>query len=377
MWGFHVYEIYMISSIRESRVSSVNHMFQVYFYSDSTSKDCLSFWRNQFRHGQNENMLIKEFRTQSLANPHFPESVHLCQGYGSAASATRFRDCLTKKKIKKTCSHLVTWRPVAPASVKPCETQNLCLVDCTKCRSTLLIRIWIFAFCLCTTLFFCPTVWNRTLLWHWWFLCAVACPASRDIDYQVTAWRFRCPFSPYSVTPRQGTWWGTNVCAGRIDLHLTGKFVIRHRSAKRFRNLQGKMKNTSWWIFWLQSTLPNMFHLQWSCLKSILLITRVARVSSKFSHGSVLFYSRTVQKCVTQIIYLGPLPTARHFLRNDMLVEADFSIWRDYGQNKRHYRVHHVWCLDQENMKDFFEKVWDYQVKILNCDFFVASIHVP
>ena len=75
------------------------------------------------------------------------------QGCGSA---TRFRDCSTKKKIKKTCSHLVTWRPVAPAGIKPGETQNLCLVDCTKCRSTLLIRIWILAFCLCTTLFFLP-----------------------------------------------------------------------------------------------------------------------------------------------------------------------------------------------------------------------------
>ena len=61
--------------------------------------------------------------------------------------------------------------------------------------------------------------------------------------------------------------------------------------------------------------------------------------------------------------------TARHFPRNNTRVEADFSIWRDYGQSKRHYRVHHVWCLDPENMKDFFEKVWDYQVKntILHC----------
>ena len=55
--------------------------------------------------------------------------------------------------------------------------------------------------------------------------------------------------------------------------------------------------------------------------------------------------------------------TARHFPRNNTLVEADFSIWRDYGQSKRHYRVHHVWCLDPENTKDFFERVWDYQAK--------------
>ena len=76
------------------------------------------------------------------------------QGCGSAA---RFRDCRTKKKIKKNLlsqTHPVTWRPVAPAGIKPGETQNLCLVDCTKCRSTLLIRIWILAFCLCKPLFF-------------------------------------------------------------------------------------------------------------------------------------------------------------------------------------------------------------------------------
>ena len=55
--------------------------------------------------------------------------------------------------------------------------------------------------------------------------------------------------------------------------------------------------------------------------------------------------------------------TARHLQRENMLVEADFLMWRDYGQSKRHYPVHHVWCLDPENMKDFFERVWDYQAK--------------
>ena len=44
-----------------------------------------------------------------------------------------------------------------------------------------------------------------------------------------------CPFSPYSVFPRQGTNWETNLCAGRIVLHsnlssgtaLQHDFVIR------------------------------------------------------------------------------------------------------------------------------------------------------
>ena len=25
--------------------------------------------------------------------------------------------------------------------------------------------------------------------------------------------------------------------------------------------------------------------------------------------------------------------------------------------------MHHIWCLDLENTKDFFERVWDYQAK--------------
>ena len=79
--------------------------------------------------------------------------LNILQGCGSA---TWFCDCSTKKKIKKTCSHLITWRPVAPAGIKPGQTQNLCFVDYTKCRSTLLIRIWILGFCLCTALFFLP-----------------------------------------------------------------------------------------------------------------------------------------------------------------------------------------------------------------------------
>ena len=55
--------------------------------------------------------------------------------------------------------------------------------------------------------------------------------------------------------------------------------------------------------------------------------------------------------------------TARHFPRDNTLVEADFSIWRDYGPSKLHYREHHVWCLDLENTTDFFQRVWDYQAK--------------
>ena len=80
-----------------------------------------------------------------------------------------------------------------------------------------------------TPLFSCSIALNRSSHWYWWLLCAAACPASRDIagNCQVTAWKFRCPFSPFLVFPRQGTYWETNVHAGEIILHL--KSVIWHR----------------------------------------------------------------------------------------------------------------------------------------------------
>ena len=47
-------------------------------------------------------------------------------------------------------------------------------------------------------------------------------------------------------------------------------------------------------------------------------------------------------------------------------------IWRDYGPSKHHDRVHHVWCLDPKNTEDFFERVWDYQLKNRTLRFFTA-----
>ena len=88
--------------------------------------------------------------------------------------------------------------------------------------------------------FSCSIAWNRIFIWHWWLLCAAACAASRDIDGQVTAWKCRCPLSTYSVFPRQGTYWETNVCEGKIVQHP--KSVIWHRSTTRFRDWQGGIK---------------------------------------------------------------------------------------------------------------------------------------
>ena len=48
------------------------------------------------------------------------------------------------------------------------------------------------------------------------------------------------PFSPYSVFPRQGAYWETNVCAGRSVLPL--KSVVQHHSATTFRYSQVGIK---------------------------------------------------------------------------------------------------------------------------------------
>ena len=79
----------------------------------------------------------------------------------------------------------------------------------------------------------------------------------------------------------------------------------------------------------------NIFDLQWSCWKLILLIARVSRLS---------FFLRKVfmKQFVNQLS-----------LRDNELVEAKLS--RDDELNKCHYRVYHVWCLDPVNTKDFFE----------------------
>ena len=49
---------------------------------------------------------------------------------------------------------------------------------------------------------------------------------------RLRAWKFCCPFSPYSVITRQGPNWETNVCADRIVLHL--KSVMQLCSATKF-----------------------------------------------------------------------------------------------------------------------------------------------
>ena len=71
-------------------------------------------------------------------------------GTQGCGSATSFRDCSSKRKYKNPA---LTWSRVGP-SLPP--VYNTCFTDYIifTYRSTLLIRIWILAFCLCNALFF-------------------------------------------------------------------------------------------------------------------------------------------------------------------------------------------------------------------------------
>ena len=81
--------------------------------------------------------------------------------------------------------------------------------------------------------FSCPTAWNRTLLWLFDTCGFPAQLLALHREISTTRWlheNFVVPFL-HILSPLDS--WETNVCAGRIDLHL--KFVISHRSATRFR----------------------------------------------------------------------------------------------------------------------------------------------
>ena len=127
-------------------------------------------------------------------------------------------------------------------------------------------------------------------------------------------WKFCCPFSPYSVVPREGTYWETNVRAGRIVLHL--KSVIWHHSATDcvICKMGSKhLKNILAAVQWVHSSLPNIFHLQWPCLNSILQITRVSQLA---------FFLRSVWSCLwTSWVW-------------ERISNVESEFLRDYGFNK-------------------------------------------
>ena len=77
-----------------------------------------------------------------------------------------------------------------------------------------------------------------------------------------------CPFSPYSVTPRQGTCWETKVCAGRIVLHLKETTWLVTCPAVFFFRLKSFFKKNvlrvaPHWTASLGQTLDSNTHLHW------------------------------------------------------------------------------------------------------------------
>ena len=134
------------------------------------------------------------------------------QGCGST---TRCRDCSTNILA-------FTWSRVSPSlpPVYNLAKHKLCASPITRNVGP---RSW-FEYVLLLSAYTAPFIscsiaWNWSTHWHWWLLCKAACTASRDIDCQVTGWKFYCPFYPYSVFLTQGIHWETNVSAGRLVLH--------------------------------------------------------------------------------------------------------------------------------------------------------------
>ena len=133
--------------------------------------------------------------------------------------------------------------------------------------------------------FSCSIAWNWSSHWHWCLPCAAACLASRDIDGQLTVRKFRCSFKPFSVLPRQVTYWETNVRAGRTRIILHLKSVIWHCSATRFRDLQGGIKTLDDEYFGRRPIClicficsDHVIHV-WKQSYWIVLITRVSQIA--------------------------------------------------------------------------------------------------
>ena len=137
--------------------------------------------------------------------------------------------CLPHREKKKKLASMLARR------LRNGETQNLCFTNKTKCRSTLLIQIWILAaFYTCNAN---PPIDTggcsaQQLTRH----CEISTALCLHEKFVVP---FLLVNSPYSVFPWQGTYWETNasVSACRIALHL--KSVVGHSSATRFSTWQG------------------------------------------------------------------------------------------------------------------------------------------
>ena len=91
---------------------------------------------------------------------------------------------------------------------------------------------------------------------------------------------------------------------------------------------------TWWFLFWQPCTLPNIFPLQWLCLKSILTITNVSQLAlfliKVFIKHELVLSERDNMLCWGQILE---------------------RLWIQQTC------AYHVWCLDLVNTKDFFERI--------------------
>ena len=155
-------------------------------------------------------------------------------------------------------------------------------------------------------------------------------------------WKFRCPFSPYFVFPRQGTYWETNFCEGRIVLHL--KPVIWHRSATRFRDLQGEMRTLHDEHFGCRPLCLKKIICKWSCLKSIHWLQEYL----------LLAIFREIISCWSWLLDLERLWFKQTPFSCSVPGSGKYEglLWKGLGAN------------------------WDYQEKNARLWFFVASINV-
>ena len=133
---------------------------------------------------------------------------------------------------------------------------------------TLLIWKWILAFCLCNPL--CFLLYNVERILPLTLVAALSSSLPGNTRYWLPGDCTNILLFLFSIP-------------SSLDKELNEKPMFVHvglfstpnlsSGTALQQNLQFTSLNSCWWTFWQQSTLPNSFHSQWSCLKSILLIS--------------------------------------------------------------------------------------------------------
>ena len=179
-------------------------------------------------------------------------------------------DCSTGKKLKETCFHLIMCWPVSLQGMKTkayqakhkfvltqlhkkyyhdgrsrsSGSQQLNIPDSNFHSCFLPIQHWLFPSILSQD----PLVDSDSCFVQQLARYSLISIASQC---QVTGWKFSfCVSSfPYSVFLRQGTYSKTNICTSWIVLYF--KFVIQHRLATIFCNLQGCFEIIDEYFSWI------------------------------------------------------------------------------------------------------------------------------